>query len=301
MTVIIILIIHQHCYNCVKNDLSNTQKGKLISGLCVTEQRIYCSDSQKIGENLKYSVRVFTTRNVERREQFKIIGFEKLRGIAIDDNNCIYVVDSGRKRVVKFDKEGKFQLCTATHMDDTIFNKPYGILLTQEYIFVCDQAQNRICIFNRELNLLSMIENEEPEKYLSQPTDIAFDGSSNCYFVTNIDAIAVFDIDFANNCFRVKRITKMSTSEDYKSDRKFQNLRGICIHNDYLYVVHRHCRILCLKYQKNPMKFTLVGEIANVSPMVIAQCEGDIYYSRKIDDENYKIVKITHDDFVTSK
>ena len=135
---------------------------------------------------------------------------------------------------------------------------------------------------------------------LSHPTDIAFDGTS--YYVTCKSFIAIIDINFSQKSFWVSTITEMSTCENYVLDRTFNSLRGICTHNGYLYVTERHGRVLCLKYEKHPNKLTLIGEIANVSSMVIAQYDGEIYYSRKIKDTSrsyhiFEIVKVTHEDF----
>ena len=275
----------------MKENLLNVTKGKEIIGLCVTDKRIYFSDSKTIMGSTEYSVRIFN--KASGHEECKIIGFERSRGIATDKNNCIYVSDSVRNRLIKFNEEGEFLLCTR----DTVFNKPYGILATDEYIFVCDNTPDCIRILDHHMNLVYDI---STQNLLSHPTDIAFDGTS--YYVTCKSFIAIIDINFSKKSFWVSTITKMSTCENCESDRNFKSLRGICTHNGYLYVTERQGRVLCLKYEKHPNILTLIGEIANVSPMVIAQYDGEIYYSRKVIDTSrsnytFEIVKVTHEDF----
>ena len=167
---------------------------------------------------------------------------------------------------------------------------PYGIVVTEKYVLVCNCPHNEIHILDHELKLCYVITSE----YLNQPTDIAFDGSM--FYVTNSRSVAVIRINFKGEKYSVKQIPKMSVGNN--NDQHFHNLRGICTHGGYLYITERHKdgRILCLKYE-DPITLRLVKKICGQRPVVIAQYDGDIYYSQEDERSNFEIFKITHDDF----
>ena len=197
---------------------------------------------------------------------------------------------------MKYDEE----LLQCTLMSSRIRNFiPYGIVVTKEHVLVCNSPYNEIHIMDLELKSCYVIRcaNKRSSRFLNQPTDIAFDGLR--FFVTNRGSVAVFHINFNKRSYKVKEIAEMSVGEN--NDQYFYNLRGICTHDGYLYIAERYKngRILRLQYEKDPVRLRLVGEIQIIgkSPVVIAQHNGDIYYSREDEHSNFEICMINHDDF----
>ena len=197
---------------------------------------------------------------------------------------------------MKYDGE----LLQCTLMSSRIRNFiPYGIVVTKEHVLVCNSPHNEIHIMDLELKSCNVITcaNKRSSRFLNQPTDIAFDGSR--FFVTNRSSVAVFHIKFNKRSYNVKEIAEMSVGEN--NDQNFNNLRGICIHDSYLYIAERYKngRILRLQYEEDPVRLRLVGEIhiSGKSPVVIAQHNGDIYYSREDEHSNFEICMIAHGDF----
>ena len=81
--------------------------------------------------------------------------FKNPRGIAIDSENNIYVVDSGNSQVKKFDSTGKFLLLWGSvGTEYGQFKNPTGIFADQNYIYVADTGNARIQKFNKSGNFV---------------------------------------------------------------------------------------------------------------------------------------------------
>lgn len=78
------------------------------------------------------------------------VKFKNPRGIAIDSENNIYVVDSGNSQVKKFDSTGKFLLLWGSvGTGYGQFKNPTGIFSDQNYIYVADTGNARIQKFDK--------------------------------------------------------------------------------------------------------------------------------------------------------
>jgi sugar lactone lactonase YvrE len=81
--------------------------------------------------------------------------FKNPRGIAIDSENNIYVVDSGNSQVKKFDSTGKFLLLWGSvGTGYGQFKNPAGIFADQNYIYVADTGNARIQKFDKSGNFV---------------------------------------------------------------------------------------------------------------------------------------------------
>ncbi len=83
------------------------------------------------------------------------VKFNKPRGIAIDSEDNIYVVDTGNAQIKKFDSTGKFLLLWGSlGTEYGQFKKPTGIFANQRYIYVLDTGNARIQKFDNGGNFV---------------------------------------------------------------------------------------------------------------------------------------------------
>ena len=212
--------------------------------------------------------------------------FENMQGIGGIEGKYLYVVDNTNNRMLKFDWNWKLRQMTHTTDAGTLLNSPYGILVTGSNIFVCDNGNNRICIFGHTLNFVRGI----PCKNL--PTDIVF--LKKKYFVTTKDSIVILDRHFKQEA-RICSMTSQNGNEEFDVEK---GLRGICASSKYLFVTERYGRILCLEYAQNPIKLILVHQLPDCLPVVIAHHNERIFYSRSVNSnmDEYTIAEITISD-----
>ncbi|MBT8189050.1 MAG: hypothetical protein KJO29_01375 [Bacteroidia bacterium] len=81
-------------------------------------------------------------------------------------DSIIYVVDSGNKRIQKYDKKGNF---VTSFGESEEFIWPSGIAYSDDQIFVSDAKKNEIYIYSLDGNILQTIRNG-----INGPTDINY-------------------------------------------------------------------------------------------------------------------------------
>ena len=83
------------------------------------------------------------------------VKFKNPRGIAVDSENNIYVVDSGNSQIKKFDSTGKFLLLWGSFGTGYgQFKNPAGIFVDQKYVYVADTGNARIQKFGKNGNFV---------------------------------------------------------------------------------------------------------------------------------------------------
>lgn len=119
------------------------------------ENRLYVTD----GKN--GAIRVFDKKSGELVNTFGNKGAPEERlalpsNLAFDRNGDIYVADTGRFQVVRFDRDGHFRSALGKLGDNLgQFARPRGLAVDQEdHLFVADAAFNNIQTFNTEGRLL---------------------------------------------------------------------------------------------------------------------------------------------------
>lgn len=81
--------------------------------------------------------------------------FKNPRGIAVDADGNIYVVDSGNSQIKKFDPDGKFLLSWGSFgTSNGQFKNPSGIFVDEKYVYVADTANARIQKFDKNGNFV---------------------------------------------------------------------------------------------------------------------------------------------------
>ena len=162
------------------------------------------------------------------------------RGVALDKDMNILMVDSGSHRILKLSPEGEQMFSAGTESlagkNSTEFNRPIGVGVNPNgRIFVCDTLNNRLQIFDSNLGFLEEFgeQGNGPKKFL-YPWDVAFDKKGNIYVA-----------DCGNRCIKVFTPNLVPLKEIGKGEEKYKkgDLRAptsLCLDaNDYLYVTDK--------------------------------------------------------------
>ena len=220
-----------------------------------------------------------------------------VRGIGKDNYGFLYVLcSSTNSKVFKFDEKlnpvRKTNKNCAEH-----FSVAYGILVTDEHVFVCARLNQKVCILDLDLNLQYYL------KLYFNPIGIT--KLNDKYFVTAIAAIGILDMDIENMKFRVKICREMKTGFTTERFKPGIALRGICSDNQYLYVTEMdHSnggRVLCLHYQENQLILKYICRNScqdctpNCCPVVIVHHNDTIIYSQGSWERKFHILKLAYD------
>ena len=183
--------------------------GEEIRGLCLTESMLICSDE----ENGRGIVIGFERAEKQLRKKLWIITELKIpRGIAVDsEETFIYVVESGNNRILKFN------IKTCTYVRESpgglMFINPRGIVVKNQWLFVCDSGRNRIQILDVNLKFHYRISREE----INSPHDIAclFNEDSKSYTLyisTNNSTIVVLEVYLEGKTKAIRRKKKFTST-----------------------------------------------------------------------------------------
>ena len=224
---------------------------------------------------------------------------EFVRGIGEDKYGFLYFLCSGtNSKVLKFDQElnpvRKTNRSCAEH-----FGVAYGILVTDEHVFVCARVNQKVCILDLDLNLQFCLKFDDINP-------IGITKFNDKYFITTTAVIGILDIDIENMKFRVKKCGKMKTGLTTEQFQPGIELRGICSDNQYLYVTERDDsnggRILCLHYQENKLILNYSHRTScqdcksnKCCPIVIVHHNGTIIYSQGGWKRKFHIRRLAYD------
>ena len=161
---------------------------------------------------------------------------EVLCGVAVDNNDNVYVTDTGNHCIYKFDKDGnQVGKVGASGNKKREFQYPRGVSVANDKLFVCDYGNNRIQVFTMSLEFVEEYgtKGSEDGQFVSV-SDIAFDEEENAYVC-----------DRGNN--RVQVFTK-DWSFLYAFNKKGSNAQlktpnNICLFGQFVHVVESsvHC------------------------------------------------------------
>ena len=153
---------------------------RVMDGLNVPYSIVFTSDGNVIvSEKFADQISIFDIKG-------KIIGkfgshddSSKLikipQGLAIDDDDNVYV--SSVDKVLKFTSSGKCSGKFIKHVGDKLgsgegeFNDPYGMTLYDSQLYVCDCNNDRIQVFNRDLQFICSYYGEGSGKF-RKPYDV---------------------------------------------------------------------------------------------------------------------------------
>ena len=162
-----------------------------------------------VTDGAKHCVNIFNSKD----ELIKVIGssgtqFKSPKGVAFDNENCLYVVDSGNHRVVKFDIDGNYLLQFPTKgSGNRQSSDPSGIAIHNYKVYVADSGNCHIALFKTDGQFCFTFGSEEFEGIL----DVSI-SPDNCVLVSNWsdEAVHLFTLEG-------ERISKFGRRGYYKT------------------------------------------------------------------------------------
>ena len=147
------------------------QRGEII----VAESSAHISLFSPTGEKL----RSFGSNGSEHGQ------FDYPRGVAIDDDGNILVVDQYNHRIQKFTPDGKFIVSVGKKGSDPLeFSNPMGIAIhpLNKRVYIVEHSNHRIQILNPDLTFSSIFGSKgSGNRHFNTPRDVAFDSTGNVY------------------------------------------------------------------------------------------------------------------------
>ena len=115
-------------------------------------------------------------------------GFGSICGVAVDKEDNIYVCDTGKHCVYKFNKKGDILKKFGTEGSGLKnLNSPRGIAVAGDQVFVCDDQNHRVQVLTTELEPVKQIGSEGTgNEQFKRPEDVAVDNEQMVY-VTDYD------------------------------------------------------------------------------------------------------------------
>jgi len=193
-------------------------------GVFADDKRIYVTDP---------GARLLHVFGLGEKKYFKISKADKEEfispiGVAADKNGEIYLSDSLLKRVLVFDREGKYLRDIGS---DNVFIRPSGIAIDEERLYVVDARGHKIFVFSKKDGsfLFSFGKNGSGKGEFHYPTNI-FTGRDNALYITDSMNFRVQIFD-KNGRF----ISTFGKHGDGSGD--FSKPRGIAVDSDgHVYV-----------------------------------------------------------------
>ena len=208
-------------------------------------------------------------------KKVQTITHEKLlhpAGVAVDEDDNIYVTDSGNSTLFKFSKDGKLMKTVGRKgTQPGEFNNPSFIKVINDKLYMCDSGNHRVQILNTELAHMSSFGGYgDREGRFTKPTDIAQDGAGNLYVTdTNNDRVQVFDC-------KGRFLSTFSRKE--AASKRLDCPYGICVGSDQLvYVCDKNNNCVSV-FQTSGEFVTSFGELSSPGGIVIDE-DGFVYVS----------------------
>ena len=202
---------------------------RVVSGLAGPYGIAYNSQEMIVCERFVDKVSIFKIRGQRKIVTFGSYGDRPHEmifpaGIATDDAENIYV--SSEHKLQKFTSRGELIKCTGEKgKKEGEFDDPRGLTLYDNEVYVCDSDNNRIQIFDLDLNFIRSIGSRgEGKGEFIKPLDIKFDTDGNMYVA-----------DWSNNG-RVQVMYRSGQFIREFGEEKLQLPSGLHIADKYVYV-----------------------------------------------------------------
>lgn len=113
------------------------------------------------------------------------LGLSSPEDLFIDENNMLYIADTGNRRVIRYD-------INSGQVDGILENSemtgPRGVYVTREgEIYVADSAAKAVLIFDKDFNLLDKLTRPDAPIFADtnyEPKRVAVDGGGNVYLIS---------------------------------------------------------------------------------------------------------------------
>lgn len=113
------------------------------------------------------------------------LGLSKPEDLFIDENNMLYIADTGNRRIIKYDIDGGKVVNT---LESDVFSSPTGVYVTEDgRIYVADPGAKAVLIFDKDFELLEKIGKPDAPIFADtnyEPKRIAVDGGGSMYIIS---------------------------------------------------------------------------------------------------------------------
>ena len=198
------------------------------------------------GLDRPYGVAVNSAEEVLVTEHEKIAVFDKkgrkrrdiklptddvdLKGIAIDEDDNLYVTDIMRHCLVILNKAGEVVTTVGTQgSDHGAFNDSRGVAVIGDRVFVCDRDNHRLQVFTKErLEFVKTIGSQgQGDEHFKSPLDITQDELGNMYVS-----------EYGNYCVKLlNKQGEFQLSFSMKANGQLSGPTGVCVVDQFVYVV----------------------------------------------------------------
>lgn len=113
------------------------------------------------------------------------LGLSSPEDLFIDEDNMLYIADTGNQRVIKYDiNSGQVEGI----LENSEMAGPRGVYVTREgEIYVADTAAKAVLVFDRDFNLINKLTRPDAPIFADtnyEPKRIAVDGGGNIYLIS---------------------------------------------------------------------------------------------------------------------
>ena len=194
------------------------------------------------------------------------------RGVATDEADNVYVTSD--HKLQKFRSE-TYELLNSVGADDEgdqdhEFHSPSGLTVFGNEVYVCDQQNHRIQVFDLDLNFVRTIASNRKGQYqFNLPGDVAFDREGRMYVAEH-------------GRERVQVLTADGKHLQMIGERERMKPESVHVVNDYLYVSDFSREHRVAVFQTSGKHVASLGSEGDgegqwLDPRGIASCEGRIY------------------------
>lgn len=128
--------------------------------------------------------------------------FSETTGFSITPSGFIYITDAGKNEIIKMDTLGNLIKSTGGYgWDPEAFDEPVDVLATTLNVYVADKNNNRIQMFDRDLNFLfdfNTQDNENAGISFAYPVSCGISNQGD-FFILDSDNLRVLKYDPSGN------------------------------------------------------------------------------------------------------
>jgi Asp-tRNA(Asn)/Glu-tRNA(Gln) amidotransferase C subunit len=158
--------------------------------------------------------------NPSRRITKSQHGFQSLFGVAVDDDDSVYVTDDGCGKILKFDKQCVKVKAIKPAIEGLV---AHDIAVFGDYVIVADFYNHQLLVFTRDLCLEKTIDCQT-----GQAVGVACDQDGSMYVC-----------NYGDNCiqvFNTQGVLLYSFREKGSTSHKLDHPHSICVSGDLVYV-----------------------------------------------------------------
>jgi len=244
---------------------------RVVKGLYLPWQMAFNSKQQLVvGEWGGRKVIVFD-KDGKRIQTIECERLSGATGVAVDEEDNIYVADGNSHSILKFSKEGKLMKSVGERgVKPGEFRLPKSVTIINDKVYICDSDNNRIQILNRDMQYVdSFGHHGGQDGEFIRPVDLAQDRAGNLYVSDSGNSrVQVL------NC---KGQFLYTISTKGAASKHLSHPHGICVDDQFVYVCDEANK--CVSVFKTSGKFvTSFGKFSDPAGIVIDD-DGFVYVS----------------------